>query len=83
MIVDINSYDSRTFKNIEFGNLPVGKDFYTRRPRLDSTGNDDTEIFKKIETLKNTKGIWVNAANRHGHTTFVQYDKRVVVVEKD
>lgn len=61
-------------KQIEFGKLTVGSKFYMSRP---TSQNDDKSVHIKIPSSKNDKGIWTNAKNNYGLTTFVQYDKRI------
>lgn len=59
-------------KQIEFGKLAVGGKFYLNKPAAATSA-----IFTKITSAKNQAGVWSNAKNNVGLTTFVQYDKRV------
>jgi|694.fasta_scaffold15267_20 hypothetical protein len=61
-----------TTKQIEFGKLAIGSKFYLTKP-VEST----SAVFTKITSSKNDAGVWSNAKNGFGLTTFVQYDKRV------
>jgi hypothetical protein len=82
MTYDLNAYDDREFKNIEFSSLPIGQEFFNRRPRLTSSGIDDTEPLKKIASVKNSKGNWINARSKLGYEAFIPYDKKVLVLQK-
>lgn len=78
----MNTYDNlreetRTFKIMEFGAVPVGKTFFQRRP---FPGSDDGKLVK-IATERTPQGKWVNAKTVKGMSShvFVQYDAKVVV----
>ncbi len=59
-------------KQVEFGKLAIGSKFYLTKP-VENT----SAVFTKITSSKNDAGVWSNAKNGFGLTTFVQYDKRV------
>lgn len=61
-------------KQIEFGKLSIGSKFYLTRP---SPLTEAKAVHTKIASSKGESGIWTNAKNNFGLTTFVQYDKRV------
>lgn len=61
-------------KQIEFGKLSIGSKFYLTKPSLTAQAK---AIHTKIASSKGENGIWTNAKNNFGLTTFVQYDKRV------
>lgn len=64
--------DDKT-KQIEFGKLHVGSQFFLANPQ----NLTNTATYTKINTQKNQDGKWANAKNGFGLVTFVQYDKRV------
>ncbi len=59
-------------KQVEFGKLAVGSKFYLSKP-----SDNVSAVFTKIVSSKSEGGVWSNAKNGFGLTTFVQYDKRV------
>lgn len=62
---------NETAKQVEFGKLSVGSQFYLAKP------TDVAIPLIKITSTKNEAGAWSNAKNGFGLTMFVQYDKRV------
>jgi len=60
-------------KQVEFGKLTIGSKFYMVKP----TYLNEDKYHVKITTSKTETGVWTNAKNNYGLTTFVQYDKRV------
>jgi len=82
MNYDLNKFDEREFKSVYYDVVSVGQEFYTLRPRLDSQGKDDTPPFKKIPSIKNAKGVWVNAQDKLGNQIYIAYDRKVFIFEK-
>lgn len=60
-------------KQIEFGKLQVGNQFFLANP----VNVPSNAVYTKINTQKDNAGKWANAKNLFGVVTFVQYDKRV------
>ncbi len=64
-------------KQVEFGKLGIGSKFYMTKPTHSAAAQSVSHPFTKIVSSKNEGGVWSNAKNGFGLTTFVQYDKRV------
>lgn len=60
-------------KQVEFGKLTIGSQFYLGNP----INLNENAAYTKINTQKDDAGKWANAKNMFGMVTFVQYDKRV------
>jgi hypothetical protein len=80
MNYDLNNFDDREFKNVEFSMVQIGQEFYARRPRLTSYGEDDVLPLKKISSAKSDKGVWTNARSKLGQDSFIPYDRKVLIL---
>jgi hypothetical protein len=68
--------NDETNKQIEFVKLPTGGKFLLSIPEIPPTQRG---VYTKIVSQKDARGVWQNAKDMYGLTTFIQYDRRVWV----
>jgi hypothetical protein len=76
------SYEEKRYKNVEYGSLKVGDQFFIRKPILTQLGGYDVDTYIKTISTKVSDSKWVNAKTKLGFQTFIPYDKRVFVEVK-